>query len=207
MIEVEKKFILTAKQKERLLKGAEFVSEEIFTDIYYDTTEYALTKNDIWLRLRGDNFELKIPAHENANAKVQSYTEIEGEENIRQIFNLLENKTFLEDMQVFGYGPFCVCTTTRKKYKKYFIENQNKEKFSIDLDEVDYADFQYVLAEIELMVESKAEMQKATKKIMAFAKSVGLRDMYVRGKVLEYLRRKKPEHFQALVEAGVVKER
>ena len=56
MIEIEKKFILTDGHKEKLLEKAEFLGEKTFTDVYYDTPEYALTKNELKNKnIAGDN--------------------------------------------------------------------------------------------------------------------------------------------------------
>lgn len=116
------------------------------------------------------------------------YDEIEGEEEIGKFLNISD------------YQPFCTCKTTRRKYKK--------DGFGIDIDFVEYEDFDgksYELAEIELMVQSKSEMPSALEKIISFAESSGLAIGYVRGKVLVYLKEKKPEHFMALVKSGVVR--
>ena len=56
------------------------------------------------------------------------------------------------------------------------------------------------------MVEKKEEMSEAAGKIEKLATENGLEKTYVRGKVLEYLFRKKPQHFEALVRAGVARE-
>jgi adenylate cyclase class IV len=198
MIEVEKKFKLSEDQSIRLLEGAEFLGEKIFTDSYYDTNEFSLTKNDIWLRDRSGDWELKIPRHQIGNNSTQQYQEIEGEEKIREVFSIVPKNDFLSDIQEFGYEIFCDCKTTRKKYKK--------DGFNIDIDFVDYGDFSYSLAEIELMVEGENQMNEAAEKIEKFAHKNGLQNSYVRGKVLEYLIKKKPEHFKALVDCGVVRE-
>jgi len=196
MIEIEKKFILTNVQKEKLLKNAEFLGEKTFTDIYYDTPEYALTKNDIWLRARNGKFELKLPLQKNGYELTNQYHEVEGEEKIRQIFDIVPMRSFLEDIQSFGYASFGEFRTIRKEYKK--------EKFTIDLDEVDFGDSNYSIAEIELLVESEEEIKKANNEILTFAKLMGLRSENLRGKMSEYLFRQKPEHYKALVDAGVV---
>jgi adenylate cyclase class IV len=205
MFEVEKKFKLSDDDVKTLTTGAEFLSEKTFTDVYFDTLEFALTKNDIWLRKRGDDFELKLPMHSDNNKLTQQYQEIEGAEKIREIFAIPVLNDFEYDIKAFAYQPFCECITTRKKFKK--------EEFIIDLDVVEYklkdgslVDFTYDLAEIEILVENKNEMSEAAEKIEKFAMKNGLKNDYVRGKVLEFLKRKKPEHFQALVDAGVVRE-
>lgn len=205
MFEVEKKFKLTEDETIRLLEGAEFVGEKTFTDVYYDSCEFALTKNDMWLRKRGENFELKIPMHGAAGSSLmQQYQEIEGEQKIREIFAIAPLSDFESDISALGYEIFCICETVRRKY----IKNE----FTLDLDFVTFRnekgiiDFTYALAEVELLVEKKEEMPEAAERIEKFANDQGLRNDYVRGKVIEYLFRKKPKHFEALVTAGVVRE-
>lgn len=198
MIEVEQKFILSEEDIERLTADAVFLSEKTLTDTYYDTADFALTKNDMWLRKRGEEFDLKLPMHIEGNKFMNQYQEVEGEDKIREIFSIALIGDFVEDIKVFGYESFCQCSTTRRKFKK--------DGFNIDLDTVEYGDFTYNIAEIELMVNNKTEISEAMKKIEAFAKENGLKIENVRGKVIEYLLRKKPRHYRALVGADVVKE-
>jgi len=198
MIEVEKKFILNEQDKERLTKEAQFLNERVFTDTYYDTEIFSLTANDKWLRSREGRFELKLPLHEGADRLADQYDELEDEQKIREALNLPPNENLADDLMKAGYSPFCICKTTRRKYKK--------EPFIIDLDIVNFQDFIYNIGEIELMVNEKSEIESAIEKIMDFAKSQNLTIAPVRGKVIEYLKRTKPNHYQVLVQARVVKD-
>ena len=198
MIEVEKKFILLKDQEKFLVDGAEFLGEKIFTDVYYDTEDFSLTRNDKWLRARENKFEFKISLDRRVGREIDLYDEIEDESEIRKRLNLSDEKNMDEVLLKNGYSKFCICKTKRKKYKK--------DSFGIDIDFVDFGDFNYELAEIELMVNDKSETQEALEKIISFAKFNNLTIGYVRGKVIEYLLRKKPKHFRALVGSGVVKE-
>jgi len=87
MIEVEKKFRLTDTQRESLIKDAEFVSEKTFTDTYYDTADYQLTTKDVWLRQRGENFELKVAVHFGYDRPADQYDEITDVQAIREILD------------------------------------------------------------------------------------------------------------------------
>ncbi|MEK7539594.1 MAG: CYTH domain-containing protein [Patescibacteria group bacterium] len=198
MIEVEKKFILNEQDKERLTKGAQFLNERVFTDVYYDTEIFSLTSNDKWLRCREGRFELKLPLNEEADRLADQYDELEDEQKIREALNLPANDNFADVLVKTGYSPFCTSKTARRKYKK--------EPFIIDLDIVDFQDFTYNIGEIELMVSEKSKIESAIEKIMDFAKSKNLTIAPVRGKVIEYLKRTKPNHYQALVRAKVVKD-
>lgn len=198
MIEVEKKFILNEQDKERLTKDAEFLNERVFTDVYYDTEIFSLTAKDKWLRSREGRFELKLPLHEGAERLADQYDELEDEQKIREALNLPAKGNLADDLVMAGYSAFCTCKTTRRKYKK--------EPFIIDLDIVDFQDFTYNIGEIELMVNDKSEIEDAIGKIIDFAKSQNLTIAPVRGKVIEYLKRVKQEHYQTLVKSGVVKD-
>jgi len=198
MIEVEKKFILNEQDKERLTKDAEFLNERVFTDIYYDTEIFSLTAKDKWLRSREGRFELKLPLHDGAERLADQYDELEDESRIREALNLPPNGNLANDLAKAGYSSFCTCKTTRRKYKK--------GPFIIDLDIVDFQDFTYNIGEIELMVDDKPAIEGAIEKIMNFAKEQNLTIAPVRGKVIEYLKRVKPNHYQALVQAKVVKD-
>ncbi len=198
MIEVEKKFLLNNQDKERLTKDAKFLNERIFTDIYYDTEFFSLTSKDKWLRSREGRFELKLPLHEGAERLADQYDELEDEQKIKEALNLPFGGNLADNLVKAGYSPFCTYKTTRRKYKK--------EPFIIDLDVVDFQDFTYNIGEIELMVNDKSEIEGAIEKIMSFAKTQNLTIAPVRGKVIEYLKRIKPKHYQALVQARVVKD-
>lgn len=198
MIEVEKKFILNDQDKERLTKGAQFLNERVFTDVYYDTDIFSLTSKDNWLRSREGKFELKLPLHDGAKRLADQYDELEDEQKIREALYLPANGSLADNLAKTGYSPFCTCKTTRRKFKK--------EPFIIDLDIVDFQDFIYNIGEIELMVNDKSEVDGAIGKIMTFAKEQNLTIAPVRGKVIEYLKRAKPNHYQVLVQAKVVKD-
>ena len=200
MFEVERKFHLTADEKERLLNGAQFIGEKQFVDVYYDTADYRLTTQNWWLRSRAGQWELKLSRAQHADRSVTNYQELTTESDIRSALHLSPNGTLENTIRQHGYVPFCLCTTTRRKYQK--------GEFGIDLDEVTYADalFTYTIAEIERVVPQQSEMEQAVQDILSFAHGHRLTMTPVRGKVLEYLKRIWPDHYQALVGAGTVKD-
>ena len=97
MIEVEKKFLLTNEEKERLIEGAEFLVEKKQSDVYYDTADYKLTLKDWWLRSRNGIFELKVPLTSENHRSVDQYEEYDDEDQIRELINLPKNKSFQND--------------------------------------------------------------------------------------------------------------
>ncbi|MDD5043145.1 MAG: CYTH domain-containing protein [Patescibacteria group bacterium] len=197
MIEIEKKFILSEEDEKRLLEGAEFLGEKILDDAYFDTPDYFLTTRDIWLRSRNGRWELKLPLGKRDSQKsIDKYREIETEGAIREALGLETRESLGEGLAALGYAPFCECRTIRRKYKN--------GDFTIDLNSVQFADFIYTIAEIELLVGEESAAAAATEKIIRFAAEKKLKIAEVRGKVLEYLWRKKPEHYAALVKAGII---
>lgn len=198
MIEVEKKFTLTKEQEENLIRGAEFLGEKKFTDIYYDDANFSLTKKDLWLRQRDGKFELKIPMNASIEERISDqYRELENDEDILKYFNAGSNTSLEKFLDEKEYKSFCKITTTRKKYKK--------EEFIIDLDVMDFG---YALAEIEYIVEDESRLNEATNAIIQFAKKHNITSndaIFVRGKVAEYLKRNNQKHLQALLDAKVIK--
>lgn len=196
MIEVEKKFSPGKAQIEGLTRGADFLMTKIFTDIYFDTSDYSLTRKDIWLRKRAGQYELKVSMNEGVSMsqrQADKYKELETETEIKDALGIPQEKTLGTALEEAGFEPFCSITTTRTEYKI--------GDFKIDIN---FMDFGYKIVEIELMVGSEDQRSVAAESILAFAKNRGLETGYVMGKVIEFLRRNNPEHFQALVEAGVV---
>lgn len=195
MIEIEKKFSLTEDEKTKLIEGAEPLGRKVFTDTYYDTLDWGLTLKDTWLRSREGKYELKVPLREISHDRiVDQYRELETNEEIAEHLVLsIEGSTLEEALRKTDYKPFCTLTTTREKYKK--------DGYGIDIDAVDFG---YVVTEIELMVTNEDEVEKATNKILQFAKSHGIMPGKVRGKVAEYLRRNSPSHYEALRSVGIV---
>ena len=199
MIEVEKKFLLSEEQEKRIIRESDFIAEKVFTDIYYDAKDFLLTKNDKWLRQRSGKWELKISLDKRAGREGDIYDEIEDEGKIREILGITIKNDMERDLIENGYSKFCICKTTRKKYRW--------GDYGIDIDFVDYGDgSSYGLAEIELMAKEENEVKYALQKIIELANYFSLETGYVRGKVAVYLKKKKPEHFKALVIAGVLKE-
>lgn len=194
MIEVEKKYRLTPEQESRLLAGAVLLKNKTNEDVYFDTVDFSLTRQDHWLRTRSGRWELKRRVHEFGHKLGDTaYDEIENEQGIRKFLQLPVNGSLAEDLEVAGYKPFARIVKERRSYEK--------DGFHIDLD---ICDFGYELAEIELMLEHEDGRQDALKRIDAFADRHGLDQTPVRGKIIEYLYRFSQKHYQTLVDANVL---
>ena len=195
MIEVEKKFLLDEGDKARLVMGADFLGRKVITDLIYDAPDYHVTCSDMILRSRDGNFELKVPVHEDHNAQtrlVDQYRELETDDEIRQYLKIPGQGTLAHDLMCCGYAPFVTLVTVREKY--------HYSEFQIDIDEVDFG---FNVVEIEMMVAETSEVRDALQKIVAFASSRGLSRTPHGGKIMEYIRRHRPDHYAALVRAGI----
>lgn len=194
MFEVEKKFSLEPGDEERLIAGTTFVGEKIIHDVYYDVPDFSLSTKEWWLRCRDSSWELKIPQHVIGyrNHVIDQFEEVEDESEIRSRLGLPQEGDFLTVITGLGYAPIADIRTTRRKYRL--------APFTIDIDSMDYG---YALAEIELMVDSAADMPEAAERIEQFARERGLAYRFILGKVLEYLRRMRPAHYRAMQDAGI----
>jgi predicted adenylyl cyclase CyaB len=191
MIEVEKKFVLNGAAKDRLTQGAAFVGEKTFTDVYYDTPDYRLGVKDWWLRRRDNAWELKVSLDTDRNRAADQYHEIVDEDGIKKALEISPSGALADLLADTGYAPFAELRTTRRKY--------TAEDFTIDLDEVTSSDgFTDRLGEIEIMVEKEDDIPVAIERIIAFAKRRGVETPREHGKVLQYLKEKKPDHYGAL---------
>ncbi len=196
MIEVEKNFSLKPGDKERLIQGAELVSNKTFTDVYFDDKEYSLTTRDFWLRKRGDRFELKVPLNTAGGREITDrYRELETDAEIAQELKLNAQKSLPDAMTEAGYKPIATITTQREHYKK--------GDFNMDFDEV--KEMNFATFEPELMVAEPEDIPKAEERLEEFAKEYGL-SAATHGKVVEYIRRNNPEQYAALGRSGVLRE-
>jgi adenylate cyclase class IV len=200
MIEVEKKFLLTPEDEARLIDGAELAGEKSIEDTYYDTADYELTLANMWLRLRGSDFELKVPLRVSDDRTVDQYRELTDRTEICQALGLSADGTdvamVLKNAQ---YEPFMSPLTTRRTYRK--------AGFTIDLDTVTYQNshFRYAIAEIEKLVDKEADMQTAIDEIIGFARQHGLTtDQFILGKVGAFIKSERSDHYEALVAVGVL---
>ena len=185
MIEVEKNFDLKAGDKERLIQDAKLISKKSFADIYYDTDDFRLTTKDYWLRQREGKWELKVPFGEAIQKKAtDQYYELEDESEIR--------KTIGANWDLIR--PFAKIITTRESYQK--------GEFHLDFDEMDFG---FKTFEAEIMVADEKDVPEAEGKIMAFASEHGIASAPGAGKVIVYIKRNNPVHYQALLKAGVVR--
>lgn len=200
MIEVEKKFRATPEQIAHLVADATFLLEKENVDIFFDRSDYTLTKKWSWLRERNGRMELKVAAHMPKDGQLcEFFHEYESDEEIREQLSLAPStEPLLEELMGLGYHPFAALHTQRRKYRE--------EKFIIDIDHTTGPEFTYDIVEIELLVEKPEDMDAAAKQIVAFAEAKGLPTDQVNGKLLQFIEQKNPEQFQVLLGTGYHKQ-
>ncbi len=199
---MEKNFDLKPGDKKRLIQGAELQSKKSFTDVYYDNDSCGLTSRDYWLRKRDDRFELKVPL----NAKgvdreaTDQYHELETDAEIAAALGIAAKAAsaatadLTAALAAAGYEPFATIVTKREHYRK--------GDFNLDFDEVE--ELHYATFEPELMVATPEEIPAAEARILAFAKEHGISGSAGHGKVIEYILRNHPAHYEVLKASGVV---
>lgn len=194
MFEVELKFILTQVEEARLLQNATFIEQQEFFDVYYDDIHYSLSTNDIWLRTRNDKWVLKIPIHtNNLSLKEQKNSpklEIEEPNEILKYLNINSKFEISEDLANASIIPLYKFRNIRKKYIK--------DHFIIDIDKAFFDDFTYETCEIELTVQRESDIDNAAKRIEEFALQHDIKISHVEGRLIEYIKRKNPAHYQKL---------
>ncbi len=194
MIEVEKKVLLDERHIELIEKYAVFMKVDRFRDVYFDMDDFCLTKANVWLRHRESRYELKVGVSRQNSGAVDRFEEISDEAEIVNQLGL--SGKLPEALSSAGILPFCSFTTERKKYVW--------DGIGIDLDDSNFGDFAYRVAEFELTVGVLSEVETAEKRIRELLGRLKVKEGIVPGKLIYYLREKRGVHYNALVEAKVI---
>ena len=197
MIEVEQKFVLAGNEQAQLLAGAAFVNEKTIRDVYFDRLDFSISTKNSWLRKRNGGWEVKISlSNQSTEQSFDNFKELTNENDIRKFLRLERKESLTADINKAGYIEIANIVTTRQTYKI--------DEFIIAIDQVQNTG--YRLAEIELNVKHEQEMNQAKTKITEFAKSRGLVERPIKGKVYEYIREHNPVHYVLLQKAGIIRE-
>jgi len=211
-IEVEKKFAPPDMDtlSERIASlGGTTIGEKSFTDVYYDTADCALTRRDMWLRCRDDEWELKLPVTAQARRSGGENTvfrEVEGaaavSESLRSLSllpgaNAADSEASISDiLKTAAAMPIIEITTRRSKWQI--------ESVAIDADCATYG---HSVMELEVMVNVAEEVAAAEEEIARVAALLGATPLgNMGGKVETYIRRFCPSVCSQLIEAGILKE-
>lgn len=203
MIEIEIDFNPDAKALDWLSRETEFRGEKTIHDVYFDTPDYALGRQDRWLRARNGRYELKTPIENRSEADIRTapvshYREIEDDAGIKTALGVSSDVSLNACLREMGCVPFCDVTTIRREYRS--------GEFSIDVDRATYAgtDFTFQTAEIEVMVERADQAADGERRLLAFAHAHGFVPLKTHGKIVEYIKRIRPEQFKILHDAKTV---
>lgn len=229
-LEIEEKFQLSDSQDlETKLKELGFAptSETKFVDWYFDSEPIHLTLQDCWLRYRElagqqGNWELKRGRGQNTSSTV--YEEILGHEAIsiatsmipdplktasnqqrKDEFDGFDIPTF--DGNTFLY-PFCRIETRRSSWQVY--PNKVENTFSGLTVDLDATDTGHSVGEVEIVVEEESQVESARGRVQELVAELTkgeARDGLAIGKLEHYLISKRPEHYKACVEIGVIKDK
>lgn len=205
-IEVERKFMIQdlSLLKSRIAEnGGVALGEVKFTDKYYDTSECTLTKNDQWLRLRDEEWELKVPTMEETRSGGERtvFREVSGASNVVEELAKLHPTVFDRgddlpgELDRAGCAVFAEFETTRSKFEL--------DGCQIDSD---VASFGHSVLEIEVLVESEEQVAAAERRIEDVARLIEAAPLAgeTGGKLETYIRRHAPVVFENLVEAGIL---
>ena len=202
-------------------------------DTYYDDEFHTLTKRDVWLRQRGNIFELKYPMssdvsdntglagldfyHESTDwneiyAKISNYTTRDLSAGFSPNFTTAEAQLWLSSHDLSIFSRF---HTKRSRQSISLLVPSGTAKINIDVDEVLFLDpsqsgagdnslndTPYILGEIELLACSGTTDPSMV--MGEVFQVLELSDGTVRGKVLEYLHRFRPDHYTQLEASGVI---
>jgi uncharacterized protein YjbK len=221
--EIERKFECTETNL-KLIKQFASGSQKIdMIDVYYDDPNYRLSSHDHWLRKRNNEYELKWPQTKGVKSNIDSYYESKShqqiirtiEENIYKnsgSYSMMDMAPWLKNRKLEAFGTF---TSYRTRYSLIL----HSRKVFVDIDDVLYEPLptddqisdsqsrQYTIGEIELKDDSSGRNEKLTEaEKVAIMKDVmdtlQIKPKAVRGKVLEFLKRFRPQHYEILKSSG-----
>jgi len=222
VVEVEKRFPFSVDTEAKLIEaGAFFLSEKSFTDTYLDTKDYRLTGADHWLRRREGAWQLKYPSpvQMSKNAAAE-YVECDKEETILEIIKSVISKNANPDIpqnseghegssceetlsSLSCLGDICSFETRRKKF--------SLDGIIIDLDSMC---FDFRIGEMEVLVKTtgnhkddREKHRQALEAIDNVASKLGITLATTRseGKVSNFLRRYRKDHYDYLRQKGVIR--
>lgn len=195
-IEIEKKVRLQPHHLREIEQKGRFLKESKVHDRYFDTADFRYTTQNIWLRQRDGVFELKVRIRKYTGS-IDPYEEFTDEQTILKYLGAQGEVHLQQALSELGLAPFCDVVTHRKSYQAGDLK--------IDIDNADFGDFHYQVAEVEMVVNDLAKIPEAERKIAQFIQELGIDgSVIVPAKLTHYLYAKKPEHYAALVASNVI---
>lgn len=195
-IEVEKKVSLQPHDVKKIAQTAKLIREIQIQDRYFDTRDYRYTSQNIWLRQRNGIFELKVGIKGQA-ASMDLYEEITDEKSILKYLEMDISENLESALSQKALLCFCSFAILRRSYQL--------GEFQIDIDEANFGDLCYQVAEIEIIVPDLDQVQDAEQKLAQFISDMSFdTSIPVTGKLTYYLYCRSPEHYQVLVRNNVI---
>ncbi|XP_057178816.1 thiamine-triphosphatase isoform X1 [Triplophysa rosa] len=216
------------------LYPAKCIGQRQFQDKYFDSPDFILTLQDFWLRCREGLWEMKCPAvlgskpvnetetlctryieitsfplvQSEVSRIIKEHTAEGSESNSsqrEQIDKVRENedtdscpagdKKWLTDLNLVCFAEF-------KTERCSYIMEREEGTVRVDLDK---ADFDYCVGEIEVLVPEGGEINAAVQRITKIAAELGLScEKKVQGKMDVYLQRYRPDHYTKLLSAHIL---
>lgn len=185
MLEVEQKFCVNTDYRDALkANNAVFVSEERLLDVYYDLPNLSFLKQDIWLRRRNHEKQIKIPIsgqqHSSKTGGCTSYLEIAGDK-------VDEELKKLTDVQFDDLVILCTVDSTR--------ENYTLNGFNIVIDHLKNSS--YAVAEIELVASQESSLEEMQQQVKELGVKMGFSPV-VSGKIFEALKTQNSSAYSVL---------
>lgn len=228
-IEVEKKILLSAPCRSRILSHCTSSSTRVLRDTYWDTRDMRWARNDVWLRQRNASWELKYPAVAQADASrvssrphaVDEYVEYSNEGDIAAKLGLpveAHSVPLAARLEVNHLTRFTTIVTTRTHVSLVIqmgtTGTPDAANVSVDLDHVTFepTNDTYDIAEVEVVIPGehtdearREQVARAHQIINTFMTLYGV-DPHARvhGKVLEFLRRHRPHTYAQLLAEGFI---
>lgn len=190
MLEIEQQFPISTNQLATVQTLFPLSSKKTLDEVYFDWADFALLKNDTWLRKRNNTFELKYRKPENRGQQLEIYEELSGDEKIADFLAIPNNQKLRAWIETH-LRPVMSIKTTRHTF--------SQAPFTID---VDLTDFDYNVCEIEYVGEKTP--QEAQAEILKLAHKIGLEDKLVRNKAKACVEKNYPELAQELILSGVL---
>lgn len=199
-----------------------------YVDKYYDDSSYSLTTKDMWLRQRNDSFELKWTQqpiqdlfHDgNTISGIDFYNESTDWKTIADVlaastphsldgcaFEKLDALTLPDALAKQSIVEFVSLLTKRTRHRLEVMTVSGTVEVNIDIDRVEFnsragADLEpYLIGEVELISATSDDADRVMQQVF---QELNISMKPVRGKLLEFLFRYRPKHFEALEISGVI---
>lgn len=192
-IEVERKFLLTPETTQTILALQSSFESVLFRDEYFDED---LALKDTWLRKRNDGWELKLPVTSDGletdkRRKATVYRELMGPDVWSELAHLSDHRDQLS----------CYAALTTKRIQLTVPWKQYSVNVTID-DCTSDDGFQCNIGELEVMVAEANEVNAASQVLDDLAGHLEVHHIEDKeGKLIKYIRQKRPEMFKKLVDA------